>query len=60
MYITPAIKNLIKSGDLVQINNNIELGSQEGMITMRASADRLAEEGVVKTEDYIGYFTNDD
>ncbi len=25
MYITPAIKNLIKSGDLIQINNNIEL-----------------------------------
>lgn len=25
MYVTPAIKNLIKSGDLVQINNNIEL-----------------------------------
>ena len=43
MYITPAIKNLIKSGDLVQINNNIELGSQEGMITMRNSADKLRD-----------------
>jgi Tfp pilus assembly pilus retraction ATPase PilT len=43
MYITPAIKNLIKSGDFVQINNNIELGSQDGMITMRNSADRLRD-----------------
>ncbi len=60
MFITPAIKNLIKSGDLIQINNNIELGSQEGMISMRASADKLAAGGVVKQEDYIGYFTNDE
>lgn len=60
MFITPAIKNLIKSGDLIQINNNIELGSQEGMISMRASADKLAAGGVVKVEDYIGYFTNED
>jgi twitching motility protein PilT len=59
MYITPAIKNLIKSGDLVQINNNIELGSQEGMIPMRNSADRLKDAGIVKEEDYIGYFTNE-
>lgn len=60
MFITPAIKNLIKSGDLIQINNNIELGSQEGMITMRNSADRLKDAGIVKEEDYIGYFTNED
>lgn len=60
MFITPAIKNLIKSGDLIQINNNIELGSQDGMISMRASADNLAAQGVVKQEDYMGFFTNDD
>jgi twitching motility protein PilT len=29
MFVTPAIKNLIKSGDLIQVNNNIEMGSQE-------------------------------
>ena len=28
------------------------------MITMRASADRLRDAGIVKEEDYIGYFTN--
>ena len=59
MYVTSAVKNLIKSGDLIQINNNIELGSQEGMIAMRASAEKLRDAGVVKEEDYIGYFTND-
>ncbi|PJC56584.1 type IV pili twitching motility protein PilT [Candidatus Gracilibacteria bacterium CG_4_9_14_0_2_um_filter_38_7] len=60
MFITPAIKNLIKSGDFVQINNNIELGSQEGMITMRNSADLLRDQGIVREEDYAGFFTNDD
>lgn len=60
MFITPAIKNLIKAGDLVQINNNIELGSQEGMITMRNSADRLKDAGVVNEVDYIGYITNNE
>jgi Tfp pilus assembly pilus retraction ATPase PilT len=60
MYVTPAIKNLIKSGDLVQINNNIELGSQDGMITMKKSAENLRDQGLVKEEDYAGYFTNDD
>lgn len=60
MFITPAIKNLIKSGDLIQINNNIELGSQDGMITMRSSAERLRDQGIVKEESYIGFFTNDD
>jgi Tfp pilus assembly pilus retraction ATPase PilT len=60
MFVTPAIKNLIKSGDLIQINNNIEMGSQEWMVTMRTFWDRLAQQWAIKTEDYIGYFTNDD
>ena len=59
MYVTSAIKNLIKSGDLIQINNNIELGTQDGMIAMRASAEKLRDAGMVNEEDYIGYFTND-
>ena len=59
MFITPAIRNLIKSGDLVQINNNIELGSQDGMINMRTSADRLRDQGIVREEDYAGFFTNE-
>ncbi|MDD2487810.1 MAG: PilT/PilU family type 4a pilus ATPase [Candidatus Gracilibacteria bacterium] len=60
MYITTGIKNLIKSGDLIQINNNIEMGSKEGMIAMKSSAYKLEQEGIINYDDYIGYFTNDD
>lgn len=60
MLITPAIRNLIKSGDLVQVNNNIELGTKEGMMTMRASCERLQAMGLVRREDWIGYFTNNE
>lgn len=60
MFVTPAIKNLIKSGDLIQINNNIEMGSQEGMVTMRNFGYRLEQQGIIKAEDYMGYFTNED
>lgn len=52
-------KNLIKSWDLVQINNNIEMWSAEWMLTMRNSADKLAEQWIVNEEDYIGYFMED-
>ena len=60
MYTTPAIKNLIKTGDLIQINNNIEMGSKDGMVAMRNYADRKADEGIINKEDYIGYFTNNE
>ena len=59
MFITHAIKNLIKTNELVQILNNIQLGSSDGMITMRDSADRLRDAGLVREEDYIGFFTNE-
>jgi twitching motility protein PilT len=60
MFMNSAIRNLIKSNDLVQINNCIELGTQDGMITMRASADRLHGAGIISEKDYIGYFTNNE
>ncbi|MCK9272022.1 PilT/PilU family type 4a pilus ATPase [Candidatus Gracilibacteria bacterium] len=59
MYMTSGIKNLIKGGDLIQINNNIEMGSAEGMITMKNSADKLEQAGIVRKEDYMGYFMED-
>jgi twitching motility protein PilT len=59
MYITPAIKNLVKSGDLVQINNNIELGTAEGMISMKNSCEQKRDAGLVREEDYMGYFLDD-
>lgn len=60
MYLTSWIKNLIKSWDLIQINNNIEMWSREGMITMRASADKLRDAWIVDEDSYIWYFTNDE
>ncbi len=60
MYVTPAIKNLIKSWDLKQINNNIVLGFQDGMIHMRKSADRLRDQWVIQEIDYEWYFMNED
>ncbi len=60
MYITPAIRNLIKTGDFIQINNNIELGASEGMISMRNSCEQKRDDGLIREEDYAGYFTNDD
>ena len=60
MYITTWIKNLIKGGDLIQINNNIEMWSAEWMITMKSSAYKLEQEWIVNYDDYIWYFTNDE
>lgn len=59
MMMTPGIKNLIRSGDLVQINNNIEMWSSEWMVSMKTYADRLRDQGIVKEEDYINYFQDD-
>lgn len=33
---------------------------QDGMISMKNSAMRLAEAGIARREDFMGYFTNDD
>lgn len=60
MFLTSWIKNLIKSWDLVQINNNIEMWSKEWMIRMRTSAEKLKDKWIVREEDYIWYFTNED
>ena len=30
------------------------------MISMKNSATKLAEKGIVREEDFMGYFTNDD
>lgn len=59
MMMTPGIRNLIRSWDLVQINNAIEMGQSEGMITMKNYADNLRDKWIVKEEDYINYFQDD-
>lgn len=59
MMMTPWIKNLIRSWDLVQVNNAIEMWASAWMCTMRNYADNLRDEGIVKEEDYINYFQED-
>ncbi len=59
MMMTPWIRNLIRSWDLVQINNAIEMGQSEWMVTMKNYADNLRDKGVVNEGDYINYFMDD-
>lgn len=59
MFMTSWIKNLIRSWDLVQINNAIEMWQSEWMITMKNYADRKAQLWLIKEEDYINYFVED-
>lgn len=59
MMMTPGIRNLIRSWDLVQINNAIEMGQSEWMITMKNYADNLRDKGLVNESDYINYFMDD-
>mgnify|MGYP005613878263 CR=1 FL=1 len=59
MMMTPWIRNLIRSWDLVQINNAIEMWKSSWMITMRNYADNLKDEWIIREEDYINYFQDD-
>ena len=59
MMMTPWIRNLIRSWDLVQINNAIEMWQSEWMITMKNYADNLRDKWIVNEADYINYFQDD-
>lgn len=60
MLVTPGIKNLIRSGDMAQINNAIENGRADGMIPMYVHAEELEKRGIINREDFEGFFTNQD
>lgn len=60
MYVNSGIKNMIKMGDLKQLKSTIEMGMQEGMITLEKSAELFEERWIIKKEDYRGYLTEDD
>ena len=60
MYMTPGIRNLIRTGDFVQINNSIRMGASEGMVSMRSTAQKLTDEGIVEASSWAGFFANDD
>lgn len=60
MIVNSGIKNLIRNADLWQINNAIETGRGEGMIPMYIHAESLEKQWLIRREDYIGFFTNQD
>ena len=60
MMVNSGIKNLIRSGDMAQINNAIQMGRSEGMIPMYVYAQELEKQWIIRREDYIGFFTNQD
>lgn len=59
MMMTPGIRNQIRTWDLVQINNNIEMWQSEWMVTMKTYADRLAAKWTILKDDYINYFKDE-
>lgn len=59
MFMTSWIKNLIRTGEFNQINNAIEMGSNEWMVRMRTYAERLEAEGKANKSDFEAYFEED-
>lgn len=60
MLVNSGIKNLIRSGDLAQVNNAIQMGRSEGMIPMYVYAQELEQKWIIHRDDYMGFFTNQD
>ena len=50
---TPSIRNIIRSGKSVQIQNDIEVGKKYGMQSMNYSLAELVTSGAVKLEEAI-------
>ncbi len=59
MFVTSPIKNIINNWDLFQIPNIIETSAEEGMITMKKSADTLRDQWFIDEKSYSGYFIRD-
>ncbi len=53
MRVNPAIRNLIREGKHYQINNLIQNGSSQGMISIERTIANLCKDGTVKEEDAI-------
>lgn len=60
MLVNSGIKNLVRTGDLAQVDNAIQMGRSEGMIPMYIYAQELEQKGIIHRDDYIGFFTNQD
>ncbi|MEJ0010729.1 MAG: type IV pilus twitching motility protein PilT [Alphaproteobacteria bacterium] len=50
MLGTPAIRNLIREAKIPQINSMIQMGSRQGMTTMRDTLNRMYENGLISAD----------
>jgi len=57
MMVNTSVSNLIKSNKVGQINSMMQIGSKYGMITMKDSARKLVEQGLVEQE-AVNYILN--
>ncbi len=53
ILVNGAIRNLIRTGDYIQIHNSVLGGRAQGMHTMQDSLERLLERGVISQEEMI-------
>ncbi|MEI7510913.1 MAG: PilT/PilU family type 4a pilus ATPase [Candidatus Peregrinibacteria bacterium] len=59
MMVNSAIKNIIRTGDVAQMENAILAGRKEGMVLMKNSAEQRKDEGLILEKDYMGFFMDD-
>ncbi|MEG0912403.1 MAG: PilT/PilU family type 4a pilus ATPase [Oscillospiraceae bacterium] len=58
MLVNPAIRNMIRSGKVKQIDSEIHAAQRDGMVTMDASIQKLLREGKITEETAQLYLTN--
>ena len=54
LVATPAVKNLIKEGNIAQIYSMMQVGAKHGMITLKDSIDKLLEQDLVDRDEVSG------
>ena len=59
MFMTTAIKSLIREWQLNQIGQNIEMWRKDWMILMKSYAEELEEKWLINKESYIHFFKED-
>ncbi|MEX0819507.1 MAG: hypothetical protein WD070_07930, partial [Pirellulaceae bacterium] len=51
MFVTPAIQNLIRTGELTQIYSMMQTGNADGMLLLEESLARLLAFGLIGREE---------
>lgn len=59
MFCNSAIRNIIRSWDLTQLQSSIETWRQDWMIDMMSYAKHLNNKWIILEDDYINYFKDD-